>query len=84
MSIHRSYLTAPGSAFQRMWLAATELTSTRAAFLLVGDLETTARFVAAESATVSTHPTMYRLKELIWFSVSEDCFALRQHLGLMG
>ena len=66
------------------WLAATELTASRAAFLLVGDLETTARFIAAEPATVSTHPPMYRLKELIWFSVSEDCFALRQHLGLMG
>ena len=34
------------------WLAAAELTATRAAFLLVGDLEQTARFVAAEPETI--------------------------------
>lgn len=65
------------------WLAATELTATRTAYLLVGDLETTARFAAAEPANVSTHPPLHRLKELIYFSITEECFALKKHLGLM-
>ncbi len=65
------------------WLAAADLTATRAALLLVGDLEQTARLVAAEPSTVSTLPATHRLKELIWFSVSEDCFSARYHLGLM-
>ena len=37
-----------------------------------------------EPATVSTHPTLYRLKEMVWFSVTEECFTLRKHMGLLG
>ena len=72
-----------GDQLAAAWLAATELTATRAAFLLLGDLEQTARLVAAEPPTVSTLPATHRLKELIWFTVTEDCFAARKHLGLM-
>ena len=73
----RGETLAPG------WVAATELTATRAAYLLVGDLETTMRLVAGEPAAVSTHPATHRLKELIYFSITEECFAIRKHLGLM-
>ena len=72
-----------GEAMAATWLAATELTATRAAFLLLGDLEQTARHVAGEPPSVSPHPPTYRLKELIWFSVTEECFAARRHLGVM-
>ena len=72
-----------GEQLATAWLAATELTATRAAFLLIGDLEQTARMVAAEPPAASTLPATHRLKELIWFSVTEDCFAARKHLGLM-
>lgn len=70
-----------GDALASSWLAASELTATRAAYLLIGDLEQTAQIVATEPPTVSIHPTLHRLKELIWFSVSEECFAARRHLG---
>lgn len=63
------------------WLSASELTATRAALLLLGDLEATARFVAVDPVAVSSHPPVYRLKQLVAFSVSEECFALRKHMG---
>ncbi len=72
-----------GDQLAAAWLAATELTATRAAFLLMGDLEQTARMVAAEPPAVSTLPATHRLKELIWFSVTEECFSAKKHLGLM-
>jgi hypothetical protein len=72
-----------GEALATSWLAATELTASRAAFLLIGDLETTALYVVNEPENISTHPKRYRLMQLIQFSITEDCFALRKHLGLM-
>src|SRR5262249_25413520 len=72
-----------GTELATQWLAATELTATRAAFLLIGDLEQTAKMVVTEPPTVSTLAATHRLKELIWFSITEECFAARRHLGLM-
>jgi tetratricopeptide (TPR) repeat protein len=65
------------------WVKATDLTGLRAGLVLAGDLETAARLVAAEPQSASTLPTVQRLLDLVWSSVTEDIFAVRKHLGLV-
>lgn len=63
------------------WLAGCDLTAARAGFLLCGDLETAALLLATDPpGPVLT--AKQRLVELIHFSVTEDCFTIRRHLGL--
>ena len=63
------------------WLQATDLTGNRAGLLLAGDLETSARLVASEPASATALPTMQRLLDLVWSSVTEDLFAAKKQLG---
>ena len=62
------------------WRSATELTSNRVGFILCNDLEVAARSVATE-ATISPLPAKVRLRDLLAYSVSEDYFTVRRHLG---
>jgi len=64
------------------WLQATDLTASRAALVLAGDLETCARLLAAEAQSATALPATQRLLDLVWSSVSEEVFAVRKHLGL--
>ena len=64
------------------WRTATDLTANRVGFILCNDLETAARRVAVESAGVSTLSAKDRLRDLLAYSVSEQYFAVRRHLGL--
>jgi hypothetical protein len=64
------------------WLAASDLTATRAAFSLIGDFEVAARMVSTEQSALSPLAPKERLKELLVFSVSEDYFAIRKQLGV--
>ena len=64
------------------WLAASDLTASRAAFSLVGDFDVAARMVSTEQAGLSPLAPKERLKELLVFSVSEDYFAIRKQLGV--
>jgi tetratricopeptide (TPR) repeat protein len=64
------------------WLQHSDLTGSRAGFLLAGDLETSARIIAAEPAAATTLPPMQRLLDLVWSSVTEDLFSAKKHLGV--
>ena len=64
------------------WRTATDLTANRVGFILCNDLETAARRVAVESAGVSTLSAKDRLRDLLAYSVSEQYFGVRRHLGL--
>jgi tetratricopeptide (TPR) repeat protein len=64
------------------WLQATDLTGNRAGLLLAGDLESSARLIAAEPASPTTLAPMQRLLDLVWSSVTEDVFACKKHLGV--
>jgi hypothetical protein len=66
------------------WLRAADLTATRAAFVLLGDLAGCARLIAAEPQTSFTLSSDQRVLDLVWSSVTEDLFTVRKHLGLMG
>jgi golgin subfamily B member 1 len=65
------------------WIRATDLTATRAAFVLLGDLATCGRLIAAEPATPMTVPADQRVADLVWSTVTDDLFAVRKHLGLL-
>jgi hypothetical protein len=64
------------------WQSATDLTANRVGFILSNDLEIAARNVATESGGLSVMPVKERLRELLAYSVSEEYFAVRKHLGL--
>jgi len=63
------------------WLQASDLTATRAAFLETGDLAACARLLAAEPAAATTLPNVQRVADLLWWSITEELFALRQLLA---
>lgn len=65
------------------WLQAADLTASRAALVLAGDLETCARLLAAEPQSATALTATQRLLDLVWSSVTEEVFAVRKHLGLM-
>ena len=65
------------------WLQATDLTAIRAGFVMTGDLETSARLIAAEPQPATALPATQRLLDLVWSSATEELFAVRKHLGMM-
>jgi tetratricopeptide (TPR) repeat protein len=65
------------------WLQATDLTAIRAGFVMTGDLETSARLIAAEPQPATALPATHRLLDLVWSSATEELFAVRKHLGMM-
>jgi tetratricopeptide (TPR) repeat protein len=65
------------------WLQAADLTASRIGLLLAGDLETSARILAAEPQSAMTLPTTQRLLDLVWSSVTEETFVVRKHLGTL-
>jgi len=64
------------------WGYAVESTAHRVGFIICGDLETAARMVSAEPTVVGGPQAKDKIKELVLYSVSEDYFAVRHHLGL--
>ena len=68
----------------RAWLLASELTATRAAFALVGDLEACARLTAAEPASALGMSSRERVADLCWSSITDEVAAVRAALGLTG
>ncbi len=66
----------------KRWLQAVELTSCRAGFLVCNDLDTAARMVTQLPAAAIDVPPKEKVKELVLFSVSEEYFRLREHLGI--
>jgi hypothetical protein len=66
----------------RKWAMAVDYTSTRAGFLLCNDLEVAAQQVMAEPIAVGSVDPKDKIRDLIQWSVSEEYFELRGHLGL--
>jgi tetratricopeptide (TPR) repeat protein len=64
------------------WLTATDLTANRVGLILANDLETAARVIATEQGVQSALPAKDRLRELLSYSVSEEYFSVRRHLGI--
>ncbi|MBL4635145.1 MAG: tetratricopeptide repeat protein, partial [Kofleriaceae bacterium] len=64
------------------WRSATDLTANRVGLILCNDLSVAARVVATEKSPPSTLSAKDRLRDLLAYSVSEEYFAVRRHLGL--
>jgi len=64
------------------WGFAVDAASHRAGFVVCGDLEVSARVVAAEPAVVDGPTVKDKVKELVLFSISEEYFAVRAQMGL--
>jgi tetratricopeptide (TPR) repeat protein len=64
------------------WARAVYLTATRAGFLVCNDLETSARLGQAASAQAGIIDPGEVVRDLVEFSVSNEYFTLRAHLGL--
>ena len=71
-----------GEAAANTWLGYSDLTAGRAGFVLCGDLETAALLLATDPPGVTPLTPKQRLVELIHFTVTEEYFTIRQHLGL--
>ncbi len=71
-----------GEAAANTWLGYSDLTAGRAGLMLCGDLETAALLLATDPPGVTPLTPKQRLVELIHFTVTEEFFTIRQHLGL--
>ena len=64
------------------WRTATDLTANRVGLIVSNDLETAAKAIATEGAAMSSLSVKDRLRDLLAYSVSEQYFTVRRHLGL--
>lgn len=72
----------PGNGVMSGWRTATDLTANRIGLILCNDLPTAARLIATEKSSQSTLSAKDRLRDLLAYSVSENYFSVRRHLGL--
>jgi golgin subfamily B member 1 len=80
-SVVKKFLQNPTEIDLVKWGNAVEATAHRVGFVVCGDLEVAARLVSAEPAQVGAPQPKDKVKELIMYSISEDYFTIRQHLG---
>jgi tetratricopeptide (TPR) repeat protein len=78
----RKWLAGRTQLDMTQWLGAVDLTASRVGFILAGDFETAARLVSKEPPSSSPLQAKDRLKHLLAYSVSEDYFTVRRHLGV--
>ena len=71
-----------GNGLIASWRAATDLTANRVGFIVANDLETAAKGIATEGASLSSMSVKERLRDLLAYAVSEPYFQVRRHLGL--
>jgi tetratricopeptide (TPR) repeat protein len=64
------------------WFTATELSANRAGFILCNDLEVAAKMVSSEPSGIGAMTPKDKVKDLVLYSISEDYFRVRRHLGM--
>ena len=79
----KKFVAAGGAVDVKRWAAAAELTNYRVGLLLCGDLTTAALMVSQEQGQLgSVISPKDKIKELVLYSISEDYFEARRHIGL--
>jgi hypothetical protein len=63
------------------WGNAVDASSHRIGFIISGDLEVAARMVSVEPVVVGGPQVKDKVKELVVYSISEEYFKVRSHLG---
>jgi tetratricopeptide (TPR) repeat protein len=64
------------------WIGASDLTASRAALVLCGDIVAAGQVIAMEPAAQSPLSVQDRIKDLLAFFISEDHFAVRAAMGM--
>jgi hypothetical protein len=64
------------------WIVASDLTASRAALAICGDIGAAAHVLALEPSTQSPLPLAERVHDLLAYFISDDHFAVRARLGL--
>ena len=79
----RSYVEACGGTVDiGKWIVASDLTASRAALAICGDIGAAARVIALEPSAQSPMPVAERIYDLLAYFISDDHFAVRAALGL--
>lgn len=78
----RRFIASGAEVELHKWATAVDYTSTRAGFLLCNDLETAVAQITSEPIAVGSADPKDKIRDLIQWSVSEEYFELRSHLGL--
>jgi len=76
------FIASKAEADITRWATAVDFTATRAGFLLCNDLEVAARLVQSEPIAVGSAEPKDKIRDLVQWSVSDEYFAVREHLGL--
>ena len=82
VEVVRRFFESKTEADLHKWAIAVDYTSTRAGFLLCNDLEVAILQVLSEPIAVGSADPKDKVRDLIQWSVSEEYFELRGHLGL--
>jgi tetratricopeptide (TPR) repeat protein len=77
------FIATKGEADLNKWSNAVDLTATRAGLLVCNDLDVAARLAQAEPVSVGVVEPKEKIKDLIQWSISDEYFTLREHLGLI-
>jgi hypothetical protein len=77
------FFASKGEADLNKWSNAVDLTATRAGFLVCNDLDVAARLVQTEPVAVGVVEPKEKIRDLIQWSISDEYFTLREHLGLI-
>ncbi len=76
------FIETKSEADLHVWSNAVDYTGTRAGYLMCGDLDVAARLVQTEPVAVGSVEPKEKIRDLIQWTVSDEYFALREHLGL--
>jgi tetratricopeptide (TPR) repeat protein len=78
----RRFLESKVEVDLHKWAIAVDYTSTRAGFLLCNDIEVAAQQILSEPIAVGSADPKDKIRDILQWSVSEEYFELRSHLGL--
>jgi len=81
-AIVQRFVANKGEADIHKWANAVDMTATRMGFLICNDLEIATRMVQTEPVSIGVADPKDKIRDLVLWSVSDEYFALREHLGL--
>src|SRR5690606_17546449 len=82
-SLIKKFVESGGNVDVKRWAAAQELTAYRVGLLLTGDIATAALMGSQEQGQLGSAITPKdKIKEMVLYSISEDYFEARRHIGL--
>ena len=82
-AVVQRFVANKGEADIHKWANAVDMTATRMGFLICNDLEVATRIVQTEPVSIGVADPKEKIRDLVLWSVSDEYFALREHLGLV-